>query len=277
MEDGYVDVGDEIHYLTAGSGRPVVLLHGGVIDAARVSWGGLIEPLAEDYRVVAPDLLGYGESDLPDGPYPVSRHVDVVAGLVDALDLDDPAVVGTSLGGGVGLGVALQAPDAVSSLVLVDSYGLGSDLPNGRLSYFLARFQVLNELSVALLRRSRRLTRLSLAGLVADLADLDSAAVDAVHEELQRPTAGEAFRRFRAAEVTRHGYATTFVDRFDEVTVPTRVVHGADDELFPVAWAERAAGAIPDAELAVLENCGHWAPRDRPAAVLELIRDSVPE
>ncbi|MDS0282086.1 alpha/beta fold hydrolase [Haloarcula onubensis] len=276
VTDGAVTVdGSRIHYRDAGDGPPVVLLHGGIIDAAEVSWPPVIERLAPDCRVVAPDLLGYGDSDLPPGPYSIPRHAGVVAGFLDELDLGPVTLVGLSVGGGVAIQVALDRPDLVDRLVPIDAYGLGRDLPNGRLSYLLARVQLLNKLAIAAFRRSRRLTRASLAGLVYDLDSLPAAAVDAVYREVQRPTAGAAFRRFRDAEVTFEGYRTTFTDRFGELSMPTRFLHGAHDGLFPTAWARRAAKRVPDGDLVVLDDCGHWAPREKPAAVVAHVRSAI--
>ena len=110
---------------------------------------------------------------------------------------------------------------------------------------------------------------MSLGGIVHDLDSLPPEAVGAVFEEVQRPTAGVAFRRFRAAEVTRHGYRTTFLDRFEKCSVPARLLHGGHDDLFPVSSAERAVDRIPDATLTVLDDCAHWAPRENPDAVAE--------
>lgn len=267
--------GDRIHYREAGdtADPTILLLHGGIIDAADVSWGAVIEPLAADCHVIAPDLLGYGQSTLPAEPYPVSCHVDVIEGFVDELGLDAPSVAGLSLGGAVGLGLALRRPDTVEDLLLIDSFGLGRELPNGLLSYALARFQLPNKIAIALFRRSRRLTKASLAGIVADLDELPEAAVDAVYEEVQRPTAGVAFRRFREAEVGRDGYRTAYVDDLPELQVPTRLLHGAEDEVVPLAWAERAADRISESELVVLESCAHWPPREAPGTVVDHARE----
>ena len=267
--------GSRIHYRAAGDGSPVVLLHGGIIDAAHVSWPPVMDRLAPDSRVVAPDLLGYGESDLPPGPYSIPRHAGVVADVLDELDLGPVTLVGLSLGGGVAMQLALDRPDLVARLVPIDPFGLGRELPNGLLSYALARVQLFNKLAVAAFRRSRRLTRASLGGIVHDLDSLSPAAVDAVYREVQRPTAGAAFRRFRESEVTRDGYRTTFTDRFSEFSMPVRFLHGAHDGLFPVAWARRAADRVPDAELTVLDDCAHWAPRENPDAVVEHVRRAI--
>ncbi len=275
--EGAVTVdGSRIRYHAAGDGPPVVLLHGGIIDAARVSWPPVIERLAPDHWVVAPDLLGYGGSDLAPGPYSIPRHAAVVADVLDELDTGPVTLVGLSVGGGVAMQVTLERPDLVECLVPIDPFGLGRDLPNGLLSYALARVQVCNKLAVAAFRRSRRLTRASLGGLVHDLDSLPPAAVDAVYREVQRPTAGAAFRRFRDSEVTRGGYRTTFTDRFGEFSTPTYLLHGAHDDLFPVAWAQRAADGIPDGDLTVLDDCAHWAPRENPDAVAAHVRNAIP-
>lgn len=267
--------GHRIHYYRAGTGPAVVLLHGGIIDAAQVSWPPVFDRLTPDCHVLALDLLGYGQSELAPGSYGIPRHASVVADALDELDIGPVTLVGLSVGGGIAMQVALDRPDLVDRLVPIDPYGLGRELPNGLLSYALARVQLCNRLSIGALRRSRRLTRASLGGIVHDLDSLPDPAVDAVYRELQRPTAGAAFRRFRDAEVTRDGYRTTFTDRFDEFSVPTQFLHGAHDELFPVAWARRAVEGMPDAELRVLNDCAHWAPRENPATVAEQIRDSV--
>jgi pimeloyl-ACP methyl ester carboxylesterase len=265
VTDGWLTVGDNrLHYLEAGDGPPLLLLHGGIIDAAACSWGEVIEPLASDFRVVALDLLGYGRSDAPDARYATTDHVDVVADAVAELDLAPLSVVGLSLGGGVALGYALAYPDRVRRLVLVDSYGLGRELPNGRLSWLLAKVSVLNRLSVALLCRSRGFTTASLGNVAHDPDALSPAAIDCVHELACQPDAGKAFRRWRSHEVTRDGYRTVYVDDLPELSVPTLLLHGREDEVFPVAWAERAAERIPDAELVVLDECAHWPPREYP-------------
>lgn len=270
-EDATVD-GHRIRYYEAGDGPPLLLLHGGIIDAALCSWGEVIGPLSESFRVVAPDLLGYGDSDRPDVPYSLDRHVDLVRGLYEALDLAGATVCGLSLGGGIGLGLAVDTDADLSRLALLDSYGLGTDLANGRLTYLLSRTSLPNRLAVAAFRRSRAVTKASLASVADDPNALSREAVDCVWELAKREHVCRPFRRFRRHEVTRAGYRTTFEDRLDEVSVPTYLLHGAHDEVFPVAWAERATARIPDATLAVLEDCAHWAPREDPEAVVKHLR-----
>lgn len=275
VSDATVTVeGNRIHYLTAGDGdRTLVLLHGGIIDAAHISWGELIEPLAADARVVVPDLLGYGESELPDEPLSIDRHVETIAGFLEALDIEDAVLAGISMGGGIAIGVGLDYPDRVSRIVAIDAYGLGTDLASGNLTWLLSKIQVTNQVSVALMRRSRSFVAASLEGLAADGNDIPESAVDSVFEEVHREKAGAAFRSFRAAEVTRNGYRTDFSDRIQDLSVPIRFIHGADDDLFPAKWADRAAKRAPDGEVFILDNCGHLSTLERPDRIYELIQD----
>jgi len=272
--DEWVTVdGDRLHYLRSGnSGPPVVLLHGGIIDAAHLTWGSAIEPLGQNARVYALDLLGYGRSDRPEVSYATTMHVETVAGFIEAVGLETAHIVGASLGGGIGLGVALDHPDRVGRLIGVDAFGLGRGLPRGLFTYIVAQLPVLNKLSLALLRRSRGLTEASLEGLVADPDVISGDLVDAVYEQLQERGVGKPFRRWRRHEVTPRGYRTVYRDRLTDLTVPTLLLHGAEDDLFPVEWAESAAESSPAVDLEVFEGCGHWLPRERSDACVSAIK-----
>ncbi|ELZ27720.1 alpha/beta hydrolase fold protein [Halosimplex carlsbadense 2-9-1] len=269
-ETAVVD-GHRIHFLAAGdpANPPLVLLHGGIVDAAGVSWGAVIEPLARQCRVVAPDLLGYGRSAKPDVTYSLDTHVDVVAEFVETIGLDRPAVAGISMGGGAALGLALRSPERVDRLVLLDSYGLGTELANGEFTRLLSKQGATNRLAIALMRRSRGFTKASLGNIVHDTDRLSADAVDAVWAEAKRPGVGKAYRRFRAAEVGPEGYRTDFTERLDDLDVPTLLLHGEYDEVFPHRWSERAAARLPEGEFRLLEDCAHWAPRERPDTVVE--------
>ncbi|WP_159904480.1 alpha/beta fold hydrolase [Salinirussus salinus] len=266
--------GQQVHYLTAGDGDPtLLLLHGGIIDAAHVTWGEQVGPLAEHATVVAPDLPGYGASPLPDGEWSVPHHVDTVAAMLDELDVDDAVLAGVSMGGGVAVGVGLAAPARVDRLVAFDPFALGGGLPNGRLSWLLAKVQVTNHAAVALMRRSRGFVERSVNGLCYEGNEVSDVTVDRVFQEVQRPNAGAAFRKLRDYEVTREGYRTDYSPRLGELAVPARFVHGREDDLIPLAVSERAHERVPDSELFVLEECGHIPPLELPERSRELLRE----
>lgn len=276
FDDAWVEVdGLRLHYLHAGGdsdATPVVLLHGGIVDSAALSWGGVVGSLAADRPVYALDFAGYGESDDPPRTPTTAFHVDTLCGFVDALGLGRVHLVGLSMGGGVALGTALDRPQSVDRLVLVNSHGLGRELPRGRASWLLARMPLLNRFNVTLLRHSRWYAAAGLASLVADPDALPPGLVDEFQALVRRPNAGAAFRAWRDDEVTRNGWRTCYLDRLGEVGAPTLLVHGAEDGVVPVYWSVRAADRIPTARAVVLEACGHWPPRERPTEFVEHVR-----
>jgi len=113
--------GHQVHYLKAGSGPPVLLLHGGASDSR--DWLGTIDVLSDSGTLYAPDMIGYGLSDRSKDSYCLSDFVRFAMGFVDALGLDRPVLVGHSLGGRVCIDIALRHPERVRKLVLVDTAG----------------------------------------------------------------------------------------------------------------------------------------------------------
>lgn len=264
-----VDVeGVSVRCYVAGpeDGDPVVLLHGGGMDSAALSWKEAFPALAERYRVYALDWPGYGESDpVPDDATPdVDYYVSVLDAVLEAFDVVEATLVGISKGGGVAVGYAFESPARVGGLVLVDSYGLGGEVPGGRLGAAYVKAPKLLEATWWLLRRSRRLVGASLSNVVA--GEVEESFVDEAVHEVARTGAGDAYRRFQRAEVGWNGLRTNYADRMDELPVPALFVHGKEDGLVPLEYSKRAADAAPVADIFTLEGCGHWPPRECPEA-----------
>src|SRR5215213_8154877 len=144
--------GLRVRCLAAGTGRaPLLLLHGGGFDAADFSYRYAIEPLARRRPVLAFDWPGYGWSDKPNHRYDLAYYKRFLSHLMDSLGIQRTALVGTSMGGGAALSFALCSPERVEKLVLVASYGLGKDIPYGRLGYFLVHAPLATDLVYTLL------------------------------------------------------------------------------------------------------------------------------
>ncbi len=255
-----------VHCLTAGgAGSPVVLLHGGGIDSASFTYGHIIGPLATGaHRFLAPDWPGYGQSDKPNLDYTMDFYVGFLGRVLDALGLQRASLVGVSMGGGAALGFALRSPQRVEKLVLVDSYGLGSGVPWGRLGYLMVRALFVDKLTYALLRRSRTMIRWSLYGLVHNRRTVTEEMVEESTQLLEEPKAGWAWGSFQKHEVGWDGLRTDFSDRLSALAAPTLLVHGVHDRAVPIAWARRGQERIPDCDLRVFPECGHLPPRERP-------------
>ena len=124
IESLNLKIGDhQAHYLKAGSGPPVVLIHGGASDSQ--DWIGTMAALSDRYTFYAPDLIGYGLSERNQDGYYFSEFSEFVLGFIESLGLERPVLVGHSFGGRVCLDVALRHPEMVRKLILIDASGLG--------------------------------------------------------------------------------------------------------------------------------------------------------
>ena len=126
-ESRYVTVaGVNTHYIVAGDGEPLLLFHG--LGASVVTWRDNIGPLSKAFRVYAIDFPGHGDSNKPDIDYSADSYARFALHLIDTLELDRPAIIGNSVGGALGLMIALGHPERLSRLVLVSSAALGREI-----------------------------------------------------------------------------------------------------------------------------------------------------
>lgn len=267
VQDRSVEVeGLRIRYLTAGEvDPPVLLLHGGGLDSASLSYRFSVIPISQHHRVFAPDWPGYGKSDEPRIESSTEYYINVLGHLMDTLSLARASLVGLSMGGGIALGFALQSPQRVEKLVLVDSYGLGREIP-GRamsMSYMLVRLPLLADITWVSLGWSRWTLRRSLKSIVHNPQAVTEELIDEVYQLLKKPGARNAFTSWLRSEVLWSGLRTDYVGKLHEVTVPTLILHGAEDRLVPVSWAQRAHTLIKGSELHIFPECGHWPPREK--------------
>ncbi|WP_246985042.1 alpha/beta fold hydrolase [Halorientalis marina] len=249
-----------VRYLEAGEGPPVVLLHGVGLDAAAISWKHAIPELAENHRVIAPDLPGHGESDKPQRRYTTDYYIDVLDELVAELALDTPQLAGISMGGGIALGYALE--NEVERLALVDSYGLGSDAPWRPAAAMALRIPVVDRMVWESMGVNEGTVRDTLRGYMTQASE---EFVAEIHEILQNDDCGRTLRSWQRSEFQAFGFRTCYLEELAELSTPTLLIHGADDTLLPASWSRRADDRLPESELHVFEDCGHWPPRERPA------------
>ena len=249
-----------IHYRTGGSGPPLVFLHGIGLDAATVSWRHALPALAEDRTVYAPDLPGHGESDKPNRAYTTAYYLAAVEAFLDAIDVDEPAMAGLSMGGALALGHALDG-GSVERLVLVNSYGLGGDAYWRTAASGILQMPLLGNMLWQGVSTSKPAIRVGLRSMGA--AEPPQELVDEVDSVVDRRTV-RAMRRWQRSEFRRTGFRTNYADRLDELSMPTLLIHGDEDPLLPPAWSRNAAANVVGSELQLVENCGHCPPRECP-------------
>jgi pimeloyl-ACP methyl ester carboxylesterase len=255
-----------------------VLLHG--VAGTSATWDAVLPRLAEHYDVLAPDLLGHGESAKPRGDYSLGAYANAVRDLLEALGENRATFVGHSLGGGVAMQFAYQFLERCERLVLVDSGGLGREVhPLLRAAALPGAGLVLPWLSRTTSRGVGALVRgMSRLGIRAG-PDLDETWRSFV--SLEEPAARRAFIQTVRSVMDLSGQRVSANERlYLAEGLPTLIVWGENDPLLPVRHAREAHERIAGSRLEIFPGAGHFPHRDDPerfAAVLgDFIRTTKP-
>jgi triacylglycerol lipase len=233
--------GAKIRYLEAGSGPVVVLLHGLGADAS--SWQSNIATLAQKYRVIAPDQIGFGKSDKPFINYRVGTLVDFLNGLMKELKVERASLVGNSLGGFTAAAFAIAYPEKVDKLVLVDAAGYSVPKETDPRT-----FNVLNPSTREGVRQVMSIVFYNKQLFAND------AAVDALYTKKMQTGDGYTVQMF--IESILRG-EDVLDGKLDKIKQPTLLVWGREDLLTPLAMGERFNKDIKGSQLLVFDKCGH--------------------
>lgn len=263
--------GERIVYRQAGSGPVLVLIHG--ITADSLTWRRVMPRLARDFTVIAPDLIGHGESAKPRGDYSLGAHASGVRDILLALGHERATFVGHSLGGGIAMQLAYQFPELCERLVLVDSGGLGRDVS------LLLRAATLpgSEFVMPLLAATRvfdsaRILTGALArvGLRPSTADISEVA--AAHHTLSDPGARAAFIQTLRAVVDPGGQRVSASSRLYLARhIPLLLLWGERDRIIPVAHARQTHAQVKGSHLEVFADSGHFPQLDEPEHFAEAL------
>ena len=259
----------EIHCYTAGEGPPLVLLHGDGDSGALWQWA--MPALAGGDQVYAPDLPGFGDSAKPPVDYTPAFLEAVVGDLLDALGLERVTLVGNSLGGLVALRLALNAPERVAGLGLVDSAGLGRELSPVTAALTLPG---LGELAVAWARTPIGALQRAWSRAALQFAR-PLAAPKAWFDEQVRlarlPGFLEATLSSIRASADVGGQREVLLDRLPELEIPTLVVWGVEDRVVPAMHGRAAVGRLRRGELVLIPRCGHVPQVEQPGRFAEAV------
>lgn len=265
-------------FRSAGSGSLVVLLHG--IAGNSMTWEPVIPRLSGYHRVVAPDLLGHGESSKLAGDYSLGAYANLVRDLLEALGETRGTIVGHSLGGGIAMQFAYQYPERCERLVLVSSGGLGREVhPLLRAAALPGAELVLPWLSVVAAHGiGAAVKALGRVGFreSADLAETWRSFVS-----LEAPDARRAFLTTVRGIIDIGGQHVSAIDKLYLASeLPTLIVWGERDPLIPVTHAYRAHEIAPRSRLEIFPGAGHYPYLNDPerfaTVLLEFIRTTKP-
>jgi pimeloyl-ACP methyl ester carboxylesterase len=247
--------GIKTNYLEAGQGDAVILIHGsgpGVTSYA--NWRLVMPALAENFRALAPDMVGFGYSERPAGvKYGVQTWADQVVGLMDALEVPSAHLIGNSFGGAIALRIAAQHPERVGKLVLMGSMGVEFPITEGleRVWGYEPSFE-----------NMRRV--LDVFAYNRDLVN------DELAEVRYRGSIQPGFQESYAAmfPAPRQRWVEAMCTPEEEIRGLAHhalIVHGREDQVIPLQTSYRLMELIDNADLNVFSHCGHWSMIERTA------------
>lgn len=268
----YVTVhGHRRAYRMAGRGPVILLLHGLGCDAS--TWLPVMRELSRDFTVLAPDLLGHGESDKPIADYSLGGYANGMRDLLTILGIDSVTVVGHSLGGGVAMQFAYQFPERTDRIGLIASGGLGPEVtPAIRMLTLPGAGLVVHAVTRAPLRAVVAPTLRRLAS-PAWSRTRDLAEFARIYESMSEPATSWAVRRVTSGVVDWRRQLISMRDRaYLTHLMPLHVIWGAEDRVLPVTHAETVEELAPGATITIVPRAGHFPHRDHPDTVVEALR-----
>jgi pimeloyl-ACP methyl ester carboxylesterase len=273
VEHRYADAGGvRLHYAEAGSGEPVVCVHGWPQNWWE--WRGIIPGLAERYRVICPDLRGYGWSDAPARGYEKEQFATDVAALLDALGLSGVRLIAHDWGGVAGFILSVRRPDLVRQYLALNTGHLwprmeGRRVPDLRRFWYqwVISAPVLGRLAVQRLARLPGSQSYRLTGSRSAWSEADTRIFLGQFAEPARANASvQTYRAFvtrELAAMVRGRY------RDSRLTVPTLWLHGAEDPVIRPFMTQGTEPYADDLKVELVDGVGHFIADERPELVLE--------
>lgn len=272
IEEHFIDVlGLRTRYLTAGSGPAVILLH--AVGESAADWQWVLPVLARTHRVYALDLFSHDNSSHPDTDYSAEFFAHFVAKFMTKLNIDRAAVVGNSLGGFIALHLALMEPSRVTALGLVDSVGLGREIHP---ALIMIVSPVLGDIGATwnktlLGSRLRAWWRAPL--IFANPWRIPKEWYREQYRLAQLPNFINTELKAARSQVDFRGQRTVLLDQLPRLEMPTLIIWGENDAIFPIAHARNAIKRLRNGQLEMIPQCGHLAPVEQPERCAAVLRD----
>lgn len=271
LEDQFIEVdGCRIRYRdSGGSGHPVVFVHG--IACSLEHWDHQFDSLAQQFRLIALDLPGHGQSSMGDQPYDIPKFTTFLWRFIDAMKLDSISLVGWSLGGAISLLATKEQAERVKHLVLTDAAAMGQEVT------FVFRLMILPLLGNLMTKPSRKGVDLQISSCVEDPEIYSAELKEKMFTYASTPGAQQAFLATLRSINNFFGQRKENVNRSIEalktLSVKTLFIHGRQDRVLPYTHSVNASKLVKDSKLELFDNCGHEPQMEYPERFNQLLNE----
>ncbi|MGD9152087.1 MAG: alpha/beta fold hydrolase [Gammaproteobacteria bacterium] len=272
-QDKYIKVSNiKVHYWDEGnSDIPIILVHG--INANVSFWHKNFSALAKTHRVIAIDLLGFGDTDKPQVEYNVAMLAQFLDDFLRSLQIKHCYLVGHSLGGAVSLQFALWFPNVVEKLVLVSPAGFTHKLP------LIVRLGTLSFVRQLLKYIGKKLIAKAIYLYVYDQTCITQEFLQNNYRIAQLPGTRRVLISLLRQNVNMHGIKKEIIEpvmeNLSKLTMPVLIIWGKNDKLLPVKNTQAALRLIPQAKLEIFDKCGHIPQLEHPEKFNQLVKSFV--
>lgn len=257
--------GHQIAYRRMGSGQPVLLLHG--VASHSFLWDEIIHGLADEYDVIAPDLLGCGASDKPEGvDYSITSQANIFMAFIDKLELKDVHLVGHDVGGGVVQLMTVRRPGQLTDLTMINPVGYDY-WPVQPITTM--RLPVIRGLTSSVMNKN--MLRMVIRRAIYHKDRLTNNVMDIFWQPFETVVGKKGFVQLISCINNR--LLMDEVENLRKIDLPTLVIRGEADAYLGKEITERLATDIPGARLIKVPKGGHFIQLDEPEKIVELLRD----
>jgi 4,5:9,10-diseco-3-hydroxy-5,9,17-trioxoandrosta-1(10),2-diene-4-oate hydrolase len=243
-------------YLSAGSGEPLVLIHGA--GGGAVMWGPIIELLSKHFHIIAPDVIGYGESDKPEGRYDKKFFSNWLLGVCDALNIEKVNLLGNSQGGAIAMQFTLDNPLRVKKLILVDSAGLGT--------WGISPAAMLKMAAANLFPTERTVKNIVKYIVYKNDNFPENDGINYLIQVIRSSGGKRPFVNGKGRAV-----APFSSEQLSQITNPALIIWGEKDRILPVKHGKKGNARIPHARLEIIPDTGHTPFIDLPEEFKDIV------
>lgn len=258
MQERYVVVnGNKIRYIEEGdSANTIILLHG--LGGMAERWLPIIPLLSKKYRVIAPDLIGYGKSDKPQVDYTPEFFRDSVLGFLEALSLQNTIMIGTSLGGEIVAECAITQNPSIKRIVMVAPAGI-----------MKKPTPVLEAYTMAALYPNHESVRNSYQMMMGENKEISPQSVENFISNMTRPNSKMVF----LSTLLGMKNSPAITEKLQLIKIPTLLIWGSEDKMIPIEYSKGFVSSIPNCYFVVMEGCGHTPYEEKPNEFANIVLD----